>query len=209
MKLPNAVGLLAAVSSMLTPAFAEEPDAWRLPDFSAVEAIAALGGRVPISKIYHADSRFRVESGPGYANIYLPAANRVYSLFGTDRPRTDCIYEPMDKASMMRSPIQELSAVKVDRRNVGTEVVDGHTCKVTNVVVTTAEGVVGRGRVWEAQDLDGFPVKVEWRTGQKLTAVYRNVVLATPDPALFEPPANCIPIEKAGEVAEELPPPEQ
>jgi len=207
MKLPSAVGILLAVTSVLTPASAQEPQGWRLPDFSATEAIESLGGRVPTSKIYHAGSKFRVEPTPGFATIYLPAANRIYRIFSTDQPNSICLSEEMDKAATLRSPIQDLSGVKVERTDAGTEVVDGHSCKVWSVTVTAADGAAGRGRVWEAQDLDGFPIKVEWRTGQRLTAVYREIVLATPDAALFEPPAHCIPIEKAGQVVEEEPPP--
>jgi len=207
MKLLSAVGIVLAATWVLTPASAQEPPGWRLPDFTATEAIESLGGRIPTSKIYHAESKFRVEPTPGFATIYLPAVNRIYRIFSTDQPNSICISEDMNKAATLRSPIQDLSGVKLERTDAGTEVVDGHRCKVWSVTVTTSDGAVGRGRVWEAQDLDGFPIKVEWRTGQRLTAVYREIVLAPPDPALFEPPANCIPIEKAGEVVEEQPPP--
>jgi len=208
MHLPDTVGVFAAAAFLLTPAFAAEPEALRLPAFSATEAMDASGGYFATSRIYHAESKFRVEPGPGFVTIYLPALDRVYTVLGTDPLKTACIFESMDKASMMHGPIQELSGAMVKRSDAGTEVVDGHPCKVTTMTVIAAEGEVGHARVCEAQDLDGFPVKVEWRTGRKLTAVYRDVVLAAPDPALFEPPANCIPIEQAGEVAEEVRPPE-
>jgi hypothetical protein len=51
--------------------------------------------------------------------------------------------------------------------------------------------------------LKGVPVKIESQTAHgKLTAVYRDIVLATPDAALFAIPDKCTPIEQMGQVAE-------
>jgi hypothetical protein len=87
---------------------------------------------------------------------------------------------------------------------VGTETVDGHTCKVENVVVTRADGKTIESKVWEAEDLKGVPVKIESHIeGGTLTAIYRDIVLGTPDKALFAPPEKCIPYEKMYQVAED------
>ncbi len=58
-------------------------------------------------------------------------------------------------------------------------------------------------KVWEAQDLNGIPVKIESQLPQfKMTAIYRNIVPGTQDQALFTPPAKCTPYEKMWQVAE-------
>ena len=48
-------------------------------------------------------------------------------------------------------------------------------------------------KLWEAEDLNGFPVKAEIDAGHdhKFTVNYTNVSLAKPDPALFKSPAVC------------------
>ena len=47
-------------------------------------------------------------------------------------------------------------------------------------------------KVWEAQDLHGFPLKVEMQTDHGLiTTEYKNVSLAEPDTSLFVHPDNC------------------
>jgi hypothetical protein len=76
------------------------------------------------------------------------------------------------------------------------ETVDGHSCKVENVTFTRGEDdpIVIQMKLWEAEDLQGFPVKVEVSVvsnGNKFTLKYTNVSLQPPDPALFESPAKC------------------
>lgn len=58
-------------------------------------------------------------------------------------------------------------------------------------------------KVWEAEDLNGIPVKTESNLdGITLRAVYRNIVIGLPDQALFTVPDRCVPFEKMGQVAE-------
>jgi hypothetical protein len=57
--------------------------------------------------------------------------------------------------------------------------------------------------VWLADDLKGVPVKIESPdTGMRMSAVYRDIVLGTPDRALFTPPIRCIPSNTMGQIAE-------
>ena len=58
-------------------------------------------------------------------------------------------------------------------------------------------------RVWEAEDLHGIPVKIESYIDQvTLRAVYRDIVVGSPDEKLFSVPDRCTPFEKMGQVAE-------
>jgi hypothetical protein len=82
---------------------------------------------------------------------------------------------------------------------------EGHSCKVENVVVTREDGQTIELKVWEAEDLKGVPVKIESQLGsKKITAVYRDIVLGTPDKTLFIPPDKCTPFEKMGQVVEKI-----
>jgi hypothetical protein len=150
-------------------------------------------------KIYSSGSKFRVEPGPGLSTIYLPDDNKAYNLFSNG---ATCVVMRTDQVTMMPSPFQLLSGTKVERTAAGTEVVEGHTCKVEKVLVTTSDGRTIRSKVWEAEDLKGVPVKIESYTERGvMAAIYRDIVLGTPDPALFKPPGKCTPYEKIGQRA--------
>ena len=76
------------------------------------------------------------------------------------------------------------------------ETVDGHSCKIENVTFTRGDDapIVIQMKLWEAEDLQGFPVKGEVSVasnGNKFTLNYTDVSLKPPDPALFKSPANC------------------
>ena len=48
----------------------------------------------------------------------------------------------------------------MERSSAGTDTVDGHPCKVENLTVTQQNGQPTKMKVWEAQDLKGFPIKI-------------------------------------------------
>jgi hypothetical protein len=198
MKLPRTIINAAAVvafTSCAIAAHAQDSGSSRIfPDFSATQE---MGNLVP-GKVYQSGGNFRVELIPGLTVIYLAATNKVYDLFS----RGNCIQVSPEKKTRLPIPLQFLTGAKVERTPVGTEVVDGHTCKVENVEVTTAEGKVTQSKVWEAQDLKGAPVKIESQTPHgQVVATYRDIVLGAPDPALFKPPSPCAPEDKMYQVA--------
>jgi hypothetical protein len=74
---------------------------------------------------------------------------------------------------------------------LGKQVIDGHPCiknKVTDVASdSTSETCV----VWNASDLQGFPVKMLMETAQGIGRFqFQSVVIQNPDPSLFEIPHN-------------------
>ena len=77
----------------------------------------------------------------------------------------------------------------------GKETVGGHTCKVEDMVLVS-EGLMStfKMKLYEAEDLSGFPLKIEVENPMnraKFTINYSNVSLEPPDPKLFEHPAKC------------------
>lgn len=79
---------------------------------------------------------------------------------------------------------------KFERVPVGKETVDGHICQVEDVTITVPKHPeAAKIRLWEAEDLDGFPVKIE--TKMHRTIQYKNVVLGPQDPTLFIFPEQC------------------
>lgn len=74
------------------------------------------------------------------------------------------------------------------------ETVDGHVCAIENVTFTPSNGmpVVIKMKLWEAEDLEGFPVKIEAEAnGRRMNIAYTDVSLKAPDAKLFQHPAKC------------------
>ena len=74
------------------------------------------------------------------------------------------------------------------------ETIDGHPTSVANYLVKQKEGVITiKVKLWEAEDLKGFPVQMEIEPSSrpKFTFNYSDVSLDRPDPKLFQLPAIC------------------
>jgi hypothetical protein len=197
------LGKLAAFATLLIPgAVALAEDAWKLPDFTATEYLQNRGRGVPPSQIYRSGTRFRIEFAPGLATIYRPDDDVAYNLFHTNTPKPVCVQLKTRQVTMLPSPMQLVSGAKVERTDAGTEEFEGHKCKVETVVVTAADGKTTSLKVWEAEDLNGVPVKIAVRTklGEGLVGVYRDFKFDSVSPELFTPAYKCIPYEKMGQV---------
>jgi len=169
-----------------------------LPDFSATE-IATVSGRQIASKVYRSGENFRAEPAPGIATIYLTASDKMYRIMCNG---TQCIETRGVSALVLSSPLQLLSGIKIERRSAGTELIDGHSCRIENVKVTAADGTPTWFTLWESAELKGIPVKIESHSDHgSLTTTYRDIAVGTPDPALFTPPNNCKPFEKTYQIA--------
>ena len=74
------------------------------------------------------------------------------------------------------------------------ETIDGHACKIERATFTSKEDspIVVKMKLWEAEDLKGFPVKIEITSSTRtITVSYKDVNLDPPDPSLFKLPAKC------------------
>jgi hypothetical protein len=77
------------------------------------------------------------------------------------------------------------------------ETVDGHPCKIDNLTFVSSEAnppVTIEMKLYEAEDLKGFPIKIEAHnlvSKRRFTVSYTEVNLETPDPKLFLHAANC------------------
>jgi hypothetical protein len=83
---------------------------------------------------------------------------------------------------------------KYERVPVGEETVDGHLCRVEDITINAPKNPQQvKIRLWEAEDLQGFPIKIENRREnvRRWTIHYKNVVLGTQDPTLFIVPDKC------------------
>jgi hypothetical protein len=77
------------------------------------------------------------------------------------------------------------------------ETVDGHSCKIDNLTFVNSEAnppVTIEMKLYHAEDLKGFPIKIEAHnlvSKRRFTISYTEVNLETPDPKLFVHPAKC------------------
>src|SRR5450755_1437757 len=76
---------------------------------------------------------------------------------------------------------------KIERVAAGQESVDGHMCHVENVTISSGDLVMPiRLKFWEADDLQGFPIKVQVLNGGGRNIIqYKDVKLGPVDPTLF------------------------
>lgn len=177
-------------------------DSLQFPDFSATQSFDSRNGSMSM-KIYHSGSSVRVERSAALSTLYVPVEGKVYNLTSYPDHSRQCVAMQPEQAKMLPSPLELLQGTIVKRSPDGTEKVGGHPCNIEKVVVTRSDGNTIASRVWEAQDLNGVPVKIESRVGDiTLSAVYSDISLETPDRGLFTIPEKCTPLEKMGEVIE-------
>lgn len=178
-------------------------DAWSFPNFSATQVFQSRKADISM-KVYHSSDSVRVERSAALSTLYLPSKSKVYNFTTYPDRSRQCVVMKPEQAKMLPSPLELLQGSDLKRTAAGTEVVDGHPCKIENVVVIRPDGKTVESKVWEAQDLQGIPVKIESHLGDfTLSAVYRDISLETPDQNLFTIPEKCTPFEKMGQVVEQ------
>jgi hypothetical protein len=82
-----------------------------------------------------------------------------------------------------------------------TDTVDGHVCKVVQFTFVRSKSVPStiKMKLWEAEDLKGFPVKIEVNNverGRQYSITYTDVSLEPPDAKLFEHSTKCDSVSK-------------
>ncbi len=183
---------------------ADAQDAWNFPDFSANQVFQSRRAEMTM-KVYRSGSSVRVERGGALATLYAPASGMVYNLTVYPDQSRQCVAMKPEQAKMLPSPLELIQGRIVKRNTVGSESVDGHPSKIETVAVMGADGKTIESKVWEAEDLNGIPVKIESHIeGVTLLAFYRDIVVGAPDEGLFHVPDRCIPFEKMGQVAQAL-----
>ncbi len=178
----------AAQTSTAEPASAAESSRSPFDRFQEFSALT-VGGPVPGTEdqihIYRSGNLLRMEG----------RESRNYLITDLDKQETHGVAESgclKYKNPYVRSYPFSLSAPdnKYERAPVGKETVDGHVCQVEDLIISSPKiHTPIKIRLWEAEDLQGFPVKIE--TAAHRTIQYKNVVLGPQDPTLFIFPTNC------------------
>jgi hypothetical protein len=177
---------------------------WNFPDFSGTQVFVS-NGREMTAKIYRSGTMVRIDHSAALATLYVPARAKVYRLTKYPDGSHQCVVMRNEQVKMLPSPMEILLSGSNEKRTpIGSEVVEGHSCKSENVTLTRFDGKTVETTACVADDLEGLPVKIEMDSSfGKLRAIYRDIVFATPDASLFAIPNKCTPIEKMGQVAEQ------
>jgi hypothetical protein len=177
-------------------------EGWEFPDFSATQVFPSHRADIAM-KVYRSGSSVRVERSGAISTLYVTAARKVYNLTTYPDHSHQCVAMNPDQAHMLPSPLELIQGKIVKRTEVGPDEVEGHRTKIVDVVVERAGGKTIESKVWEAEDLNGIPVKIESNVdGITLRAIYRDIVIGAPDTTLFTLPDPCTPFDKMGQVAE-------
>jgi len=158
--------------------------------FSATMVVEAGAKGSAQMKMYRSGSKMRVDMPAGTgANGYIVTdldAHISYMVMGPAM----CMKMPVQPH---RNPFAAASNAKIERTPAGTDTVDGHPCKVENVTVTGQDEKPVKMKVWEADDLQGFPVKIQVENPQRGngTVLYKDISFETPSASQFTHPDDC------------------
>jgi len=159
----------------------------KLTEFSATMVGGPLGN-IDETKIYRSGNLMRTTMLDG-KNYMITNLDR-YDTFVVLPDR--CMHDA--RPALNTFPFTAIHpGNRVSRSALGTEVVDGHSCQVEEVTITSEYGKDVKLKLWEASDLNGFPVKVEVyrKAGSPVAIAYKDITIGPPDPALFAHPATC------------------
>jgi hypothetical protein len=159
--------------------------------FSATAVMSGMPSGGPAGrgemKIYRSGDKMRTSmpGGTGYMIIDL-SQHTNYLVMGSGM----CMQMPT--SGQQQNPFSQAQGATIERSPAGTDTVDGHACKVENLTVTGQNGQSTKMKVWEADDLKGFPIKIEMQSSRGPIAVqYKDVSFNEPDASLFTHPENC------------------
>lgn len=161
-------------------------------DFSAVMVGSAMtmGQGTEEAHIYRSGKLMRMEGPEGHG--YFITDLTTLETYGISA--APCIHDthPFVRASPFAA---SRPGSTVERVAAGKETLDGHSCQIEDVTVHSPKPGVSplKMRLWEAEDLQGFPIRIdlERAAGHKTTVRYKNVVLGPQDQTLFIHPKSC------------------
>lgn len=167
-------------------AFGAAAEAASFRSYSAdMEMTSAQG--VHTSKVYATNTKQRMESkADGRSMIMITRFDKKVAWMCMPEQKT-CMETPLnpqkqDIQSQMNDP-----EAKVDKQFLGNETVDSHPSKKYHIVITRNGKRESSGFIWEASDLNGFPVKFQ-SEDKSSTMTWKNISFSSIPDSLFEMP---------------------
>jgi hypothetical protein len=181
------IELAAMVMGLAIAAQAQNPFESQ-KQFSATVVMSGMPANSPMAKgdtkVYRSGDKMRSTLGAmGYMVMDLTEHTNYLVMNGM------CMQM---NATGQQNPFAQAAGATYDRSSAGTDTVDGHSCKVENITVTTKNGKVSKMKVWEANDLKEFPIKIEIQADKgPITLQYKDISFDEPPASMFTHPDNC------------------
>jgi Domain of unknown function (DUF4412) len=97
------------------------------------------------------------------------------------------------------------SDYKIEMTELAKEKLDGHDCVKNKAVVTDKDGSKHESTVWNASDLNKFPIKIEQtEDGNLSTMAFKDVKLSKPEEKQFDAPKDCKKYENIMAIMQEV-----
>jgi hypothetical protein len=160
----------------------------KFQEFSAVVVGSLLAGDDRESHIYRSGKLLRTQGTEGLG--YFLTDLETFETYGITKLGCRSDSHPYFRAFPFSAarPDRKIEHV-VDEK----ESVDGHMCQVEEVTISGGDLALPiQLKFWEADDLQGFPIKVQiLNRGGRGAIQYKNVVLGDVDPTLFVRADHC------------------
>jgi Domain of unknown function (DUF4412) len=116
-------------------------------------------------------------------SISLPAEKTVYLIYPDMKAYVEMPIPNADEGAT--------NDLTMQTTELGKETVDGHACVKNKVVMTYKDGNRHECTVWNATDLNKFPIKiVQDEEGHQVTMLFKDIKFSKPDANLFKPPTD-------------------
>jgi hypothetical protein len=194
--------LLSCVTAPVHAQAAKHPDpvtpVYPLDSFQNFSAVmvgsrAEPGEGTSQGHIYRSGKLMRMEEPEGRAYFITDlSVGETYGIM-----EGSCIRDEHPYIRAIPFYLAGMADATATRTPAGKEVLDGHTCQVEDVSVSSPMlPNPQKMRFWEADDLEEFPIKIEFLLpgGRGPIIRYKNVVLGAQDPTLFIHPKSCQPL---------------
>jgi hypothetical protein len=135
----------------------------------------------------------KMVEGQDLSGLKQMGMEKLSSVFRPDRKEIVIIYPGLEACMVNPLPAEDLTALekppKITRTDMGKETIDGHSCSKIRLTMTDAGKHQTEAFVWEASDLNNFPVQIQ-TTEKTDTLIMRfsNVKTDKPDATRFEMP---------------------
>jgi hypothetical protein len=191
--------------------------------FTATMELQANSPQGPVTvpgKVYYLEgkARFEMDLAETKSPALPPGAAAQMKTMGMDKMIV--ISRPEKKISYMiypglqayvEMPVQDSdvdkpdSDFKIEQTELAKEKLDGHDCVKNKTVVTDKDGTKHESTVWNATDLNKFPIKIEQTEDGNLSSMaFRDVKLSKPEAKQFDTPTDCKKYENIMAVMQEV-----
>jgi hypothetical protein len=161
----------------------------RFPEFSAIMMGSVLPGHDDPRHIYRSHDMMRMEADREDPSYYITNIKKrqTHGLAASG-----CLFMRTPYSRAFPFYVAEPDG-KYTYRTVGQDTIDGHPVKIVDVTITIPKHPEIPLKFFEAQDLNGFPVRIENRRehGARWVLEYKDVRLGPQDPSLFVVPDKC------------------